>query len=78
MEGKNTPELKGIIPRTFEHIFNVIKGTDHTDFLVTCTMLELYNEEVFDLLDKKNTNKLSVHEKIKEGFFVKDLSTYDM
>ena len=54
MQGDQKNELlKGIIPRTFEQIFNTIHGTDHTEFLVSCTMLELYNEEVYDLLQKK-------------------------
>jgi hypothetical protein len=27
MEGKEDPNNMGIIPRTFEHIFNIIEGT---------------------------------------------------
>ena len=79
MEGdKNCEENKGIIPRTFEQIFNTIDGTSETQFLVSCTMLELYNEDVFDLLMDKGKNKLSVGQKVDTGFFVKDLSTHDM
>lgn len=52
-------ELMGIIPNCFEHIFGFIdeKSTD-TRFLVRCSYLEIYNEEVHDLLveDKKGIN----------------------
>jgi len=47
MEGKLTkekPELMGIIPRSFMHIFDHIEATPHMQFLVRASMLELYNE----------------------------------
>jgi hypothetical protein len=51
MEGKDEPKnLRGIIPRTFEHIFRAIKGTPNVQFLVRVSFLELYNEEIRDLL----------------------------
>ena len=50
MEGKDEPKsLRGIIPRTFEHIFRAIKGTPNVQFLVRVSFLELYNEEIRDL-----------------------------
>jgi len=36
-------------------------------------MLELYNEEIVDLLVKGN-NKLQIHEDKDKGIYVKDLS----
>ena len=79
MEGiKNNENLKGIIPRAFEQVFNTIEGTDHTEFLVTCSMLELYNENVYDLLSKEKGKKLKVREKPGSGFFVKDLLGFDL
>lgn len=51
MEGeRKSSSDKGIIPRSFEHIFKAINGTPDKQFLVTVSMLELYNEEVRDLL----------------------------
>lgn len=45
MEGdKNNPDEKGIIPRTFEHVFKSIEGTPNLEFVVQASMLELYNE----------------------------------
>lgn len=53
MSGKMDPkELRGIIPRSFGHIFKVIEGTPKNQFLVRCSYIELYNEEVRDLLSK--------------------------
>jgi Tfp pilus assembly pilus retraction ATPase PilT len=43
-------ELKGIIPRTFSHIMNIIESTKEKKFLVQCSFLEIYNEEIHDLL----------------------------
>jgi hypothetical protein len=36
-------ELKGIIPRTFSHIMNIIESTKEKKFLVQCSFLEIYN-----------------------------------
>ncbi|EGR28909.1 kinesin motor domain protein [Ichthyophthirius multifiliis] len=76
MEGKDNPkDQRGIIPRTFEHIFKVIKGTPNVQFLVRVSYLELYNEEIRDLL-QKNIKKLELREKPGSGIYVKDLSTF--
>lgn len=78
MEGDTrSAELSGIIPRTFEQIFGTIDGTGDKQFLVSISILELYNEDIFDLLMTKK-NKLSIREKPGEGFFVKDLSARDI
>lgn len=53
MEGMNDPpELRGIIPRAFAQIFEQIvsRGSEATEFLVRASYLEIYNEELTDLL----------------------------
>ena len=70
MEGVNDPpELKGIIPRAFNHIFDMIakRGGENTEFLVRASYLELYNEEVRDLLSKNSQNKLDLKETPDSG-----------
>lgn len=54
MEGiRDKPELRGIIPNAFEHIFSHIKcAPEGVKFLVRASYLEIYNEEIRDLLNE--------------------------
>jgi hypothetical protein len=68
---------RGIMPRAFEDIFNSIDGDSvKTQFLVRASYLEIYNEEVRDLLSKNPKNRLDLHEKPDSGVYVKDLSYF--
>ena len=68
------PDKKGIIPNAFSHIFGYIKTEGESKrFLVRCSFVEIYNEEVRDLLGDKN-KKLDIREDPKKGTFVKDLT----
>ena len=70
----DNPELKGIIPNAFSHIFGFIKTEGESKkFLVRCSFVEIYNEEVRDLL-VNNNKKLDIREDPKKGTFVKDLT----
>ncbi|XP_022900797.1 kinesin-like protein KIF3A isoform X2 [Onthophagus taurus] len=74
MAGKNTSETKGIIPNTFSHIFSQIsRSTGEKSFVVTVTYLEIYNEDVRDLLSSNPNAKLEVRERTDVGVYVKDL-----
>lgn len=46
------PPAAGIIPRAFRHIFAAISASADQTFLVQASMLEIYQEEVRDLLAK--------------------------
>jgi len=81
MEGvRNTtdPELKGIIPTTFQQIFttinkeNMIEGT-YKQFLVRTSYIEIYNEEVRDLLSDNPKQRLDIKEDTEKGIYVKNL-----
>ena len=78
MEGKDDPPAKrGIIPRTFDHIFNSINNAgSNRQFLVRVSFMELYNEEIRDLLNRNAKNKLEIREKPESGLYVKDLSNF--
>jgi kinesin family protein 3/17 len=53
MEGEpDPPEMRGIIPNSFQHIFDQIALAENQQFLVRATYLEIYNEEIRDLLSK--------------------------
>ena len=71
------PKLAGIIPKCFAHIFGFIEEKEkEMKFLVRCSYLEIYNEEIRDLLSKNPKNKLDLHEKTDSGVYVKDLSYF--
>lgn len=78
MEGvNNVPELKGIIPNSFAHIFgHIAKAEDTVKFLVRVSYFEIYNEEIRDLLSKNKDQCLEVKERPDIGVYVKDLSVY--
>ena len=79
MQGvKEQPELRGIIPSAFHHIFSRIEGAANRKFLVSVSYLEIYNEEIRDLLSREKGGKrgLELKEHPDRGVYVKDLSTY--
>lgn len=51
------PTEAGIIPRTFGQIFAAIGASQDETFLVRASMLEIYNEEIRDLLAKVSEGK---------------------
>jgi kinesin family protein 3/17 len=75
----SSSEYRGIIPNAFEHIFGCINSEGNKKkFLVRCSFLEIYNEDVRDLLAKDTTKKLDIREDPKIGIFVKDLNIIQM
>jgi kinesin family protein 3/17 len=44
-------------------------------FLIRCSYLEIYNENIRDLLSKDVTKSLEIKENKDTGIFVKDLTT---
>jgi kinesin family protein 3/17 len=70
-----TPEMKGVIPNSFAHIFEQIKASSNVEYLIRCSYLEIYNEEVMDLLGNPNKKeKCELKENPQKGIFVKGLS----
>ncbi|XP_048576584.1 kinesin-like protein KIF15 isoform X2 [Nematostella vectensis] len=77
-----THELRGVIPRCFEYLFSLIKREqekhgDHLEFLCQCSFLEIYNEQIFDLLDPASSG-LALREDLKKGIFVCGLLERDV
>ncbi|XP_066535073.1 kinesin-like protein KIF15 isoform X2 [Hoplias malabaricus] len=67
-------ELRGVIPRSFEYLFFLIsreveKSAGAKSFLCKCSFIEIYNEQIFDLLDSASAS-LFLREDIKKGVFV--------
>lgn len=43
-------------------------------FLVRCSYIEIYNENIIDLLGKELNKKLDLKEDPEKGIFIKDVS----
>ena len=79
MEFKNQ---KGIMQRSFEYIFDCINAEQSIidekengsaiQFLVKCSYLEIYNEQIMDLLEPSQVN-LQVREDINKGVYIESL-----
>ena len=77
MEGRpDPPEMRGIIPNSFQHIFDHINNAAGQQYLVRASYLEIYNEQIRDLLSKNPENSLDLKENVDTGVYVKDLSTF--
>ncbi|VEU22463.1 DEKNAAC103565 [Brettanomyces naardenensis] len=70
-------EEKGLIPRIFERIFEIIEGSPKTlEYTVGVSYLEVYNEYLRDLLDPQNNKKLAIRENRVDGVYVSHLETF--
>ena len=69
MEGFNSAEERGIIPRAIEQIFKHIQTTlsPRMRFLVRASYLQIYNEVISDLLKPERTNLVIREDKKKVG-----------
>ncbi|XP_076471036.1 kinesin-like protein KIF3B isoform X2 [Babylonia areolata] len=77
MQGvKSSPELMGVIPRSFDHVFNHISRSENQQYLVRASYLEIYQEEIRDLLSKDQSKRLELKERPDTGVYVKDLSSF--
>lgn len=73
MEGiDKPPEMKGMLPRAFDQIFEHIAASSGAEFLVRCSFLEIYNDNVLDLL-AEGKQGLELKEDPDKGVYVKDL-----
>lgn len=71
MQGVTNPvSQRGIIPRAFEHIFEAVSVAEGTKYLVLASYLEIYNEDIRDLLGQDVKRKLDLKEHADKGVFV--------
>ncbi|EJK76654.1 hypothetical protein THAOC_01574 [Thalassiosira oceanica] len=84
MEGAKEPkEMQGVMPRAFSHVFDSVAlgeapGSDESPdkFLIRASYIEIYNEEVMDLLSGKRQG-LDLKEST-EGVYVKGLTEVEV
>ncbi|KAL4171559.1 hypothetical protein KRP22_009651 [Phytophthora ramorum] len=75
MQGKDSPpELRGVIPLSFDHIFDTINADTTREYMVRASYLEIYNEDIRDLLTDDAKKKLDLKESADGTVYVKDLT----
>jgi len=69
------PDLMGIIPRAFRQIFAEMANSAEANkqFLIRASYIEIYNEEVRDLLSANPTNRLELKEHPEKGVYVQGM-----
>ncbi|KAF1867874.1 hypothetical protein Lal_00012770 [Lupinus albus] len=78
-EDNLTNDQQGLAPRVFERLFTRIneEQTKHSDkqlkYQCHCSFLEIYNEQITDLLDPNQRN-LPIREDVKSGVYVENLT----
>ncbi|XP_055889549.1 kinesin-like protein KIF15 isoform X2 [Biomphalaria glabrata] len=75
-ENLESSQLRGVIPRSLEYLFRVIAHQqDHgskKQFLCRCSFLEIYQEQIIDLLDTASQG-IRLRENMNKGVFVDGL-----
>jgi kinesin family protein 3/17 len=66
----------GIISHSFEHLFEAISVAHDVQYLVVVSYLEIYNENIRDLLSNDTSNNLKLKENPTEGVVVDNLSRH--
>lgn len=72
------PEKQGVIPNAFDHIFtHISRSQSDKQYLVRASYLEIYREEIRDLLDPNhgNTRGLELRESPENRVYVQDLTS---
>lgn len=70
--GELIHENRGLIPRIFEYLFGLMKSTPNTTYSCKCSFLEIYNEQVTDLLEPSST-MMQIREDANRGVYVEGL-----
>ncbi|XP_052194542.1 kinesin-like protein KIN-12D [Diospyros lotus] len=74
---------RGMTPRIFEFLFARIRAEEESrrderlKYSCKCSFLEIYNEQISDLLDPSSTNLL-LREDTKKGVYVENLSEFEV
>lgn len=72
------PEKRGVIPNAFDHVFtHISRSQSDKQYLVRASYLEIYLEEIRDLLDPKHgsTRALELRESPESGVYVRNLTS---
>eukprot|EP01039_Chlorochromonas_danica_P001837 gene1837-2010_t len=76
-QGRETDQL-GVIPRAIHHIFDLARNPTVMDFQVHCSFVQIYNENLYDMLRDPAMNiPLTIRED-KNEIYVQGLSEYNV
>ncbi|GAY64166.1 hypothetical protein CUMW_231510 [Citrus unshiu] len=73
----------GMTPRVFEYLFStiqkekIVRKDEKIRFNCKCSFLEIYNEQILDLLDPSSSN-LQIREDNKKGVYVENLKEIEV
>ncbi|KAK1281392.1 Kinesin-like protein KIN12B [Acorus gramineus] len=76
-------EGRGMTPRIFEYLFSRIREEEENrkdeklKYSCKCSFLEIYNEQITDLLEPSSTN-LQLREDLKKGVYVENLMEHEV
>ena len=78
----HSDEMRGLAPRTFEHLFFMIEEEQATmtpapEYRIVCSNVEIYNETITDLLAPGSTN-LALRTGTEAGTFVEGLTQVEI
>ncbi|XP_024384201.1 kinesin-like protein KIN-12C isoform X3 [Physcomitrium patens] len=80
---RSPSDNRGITPRVFEYLFERIRQEEESRkheklmFMCRCSFLEIYNEQITDLLEPTSTN-LHMREDTRTGVYVENLSEVEV
>ncbi|KAL2895888.1 Kinesin-like protein KIN-7O [Bienertia sinuspersici] len=69
---RGTLNEPGVIPLAVRNLFDIIQEVPDREFLLRMSYLEIYNEEINDLLVPEH-RRLQIHESLERGIFVAGL-----
>jgi hypothetical protein len=69
---KGTRDFPGVIPLSIQDIFRQVESTPNREFLLRVSYIEIYNENIRDLLAGDNKT-LKIREDLERGVFVDEL-----
>ena len=65
----SSDEKKGIIPRTFQHIMNIVENAKNKKFLIRCSYIEIFNEQIIYMLSNDVKAKRDIKESVEKGIY---------
>lgn len=86
-EDPTSSDLRGLQPRCIEYLFwscqRAKERNPDLEFLIKCSYLEIYNENIVDLLNNEaeGTKRLLIRETIKKGVYLEGIGeeeTYNL